>query len=166
MDFARDISNRVFYIDDYGIYEEGTPKEIFSNPKKPKTQSFIFNIQSYTFEVNSTHFDYAEMLGGLENFCFRHAIPRKTANKLQLLAEELMINILVLKYPECKLHITYSEKLATYQLSVSYYGEPENVIDNATDDLSAMMIKNLVKDIKHQYVEGKNVLSLRIGSEG
>lgn len=41
MAFARDVSNRVIYMADGRIEEEGSPKEIFSNPKKEKTRDFL-----------------------------------------------------------------------------------------------------------------------------
>ena len=34
MEFARDVSNRVFYMDEGLIYEEGTPEQIFDNPRQ------------------------------------------------------------------------------------------------------------------------------------
>ncbi len=91
MDFARDVSSRVMYIDEGGIYEEGSPAEIFRNPQKPKTQTFIYNIRSYQFEVTSIGFDFVEMISGVENFCFRSAIEKKTANKLMLLTSTLLL---------------------------------------------------------------------------
>ena len=41
MDFARDVSNRVFYMDEGTIYEAGTPQQIFERPQKEKTRAFI-----------------------------------------------------------------------------------------------------------------------------
>ena len=41
MGFARDVSTRVFYMDEGVIYEDGTPADIFSTPKKPKTIDFV-----------------------------------------------------------------------------------------------------------------------------
>ena len=159
MDFARDVSNRIFYMDEGGIYEDGIPEEIFESPKKPKTQAFIYNIRSYNYEITSRDFDYVEMLGGIENFCFRHAIDKKAANKLQLLAEELVINIVTPKYGACSLNLNFSEKLGTYELSVSYSGEPSNALETAEDDLSAMMVKGNAKEIRHKYAEGKNTIT-------
>jgi len=156
MDFARDVSNRVFYMDEGGIYEEGSPEEIFSDPKKPKTQAFIFNIRSFNYEVASRDFDYVEMLGGVENFCFRHAIEKKTANKLQLLAEELVINIIAPQYGACSLNLSFSEKLGTYELSISYAGQESDALESAEDDLSAMMVRNSAKEIRHSYADGVN----------
>jgi polar amino acid transport system ATP-binding protein len=157
MDFARDVSDRVLYMDEGGIYEEGDPKDIFSNPQKSKTQNFVYNIQSYHYEVFSRDFDYVEMLGGVENFCYRHAIERKIANKLRLLSEELIINIIVPKHGACSLNLNFSGKLNTYELSVSYDGENVNALDMAEDELSAMIVRNSA-EILHKYVDGKNVI--------
>ena len=197
MDFARDVSSRVFYMDSAdgedgagagtgadgdgrddtgtgdgggigagagagGIYEEGSPADIFEHPKKPKTQAFIYNIRSFCFEVTSRDFDYVEMLGGVENFCFRHAIDRKTANRLRLLTEELIINIVTPQYGACSLKLNYSEKLGTYELSVAYAGDMADALENADDDLSATMIRNIAKDIQHEFTGGKNTITVTL----
>ena len=41
MGFAREVSDRVFFIDEGVIAEEGTPEELFSNPKSPRLQEFL-----------------------------------------------------------------------------------------------------------------------------
>lgn len=38
MKFARDVSNRIFYMDEGGIYEEGSPEQIFEHPVREKTR--------------------------------------------------------------------------------------------------------------------------------
>jgi len=159
MDFARYVSNRVFYMDEGGIYEEGSPDEIFNSPKKPKTREFIFNIHTFSYEITNGDFDYAEMLGGVENFCFSRAIEKKTAGKLRLLAEELVVNIITPKYGACLLCMRFSEKLGTYELSVSYNGENSDALNTAEDELSAMIVRHNAKELRHTYAEGKNTLT-------
>jgi len=44
MGFARDIANRVCFLDAGQILEEGTPEEIFTAPKEPRTQQFLQSI--------------------------------------------------------------------------------------------------------------------------
>ena len=41
MGFAREVSDRVLFMDDGIIAEEGTPEEIFSNPKNKRTKEFL-----------------------------------------------------------------------------------------------------------------------------
>jgi len=44
MNFARDVSDKVIFMDDGVIAEEGTPEEVFLNPKNQRTKEFL---QSY-----------------------------------------------------------------------------------------------------------------------
>ena len=41
MGFAREVANRVLFMSDGVILEEGTPKEIFENPRNPRTRDFL-----------------------------------------------------------------------------------------------------------------------------
>jgi len=41
MKFARDVSDRVVYMDAGKIVEEGSPLEIFENPKSQRLQDFL-----------------------------------------------------------------------------------------------------------------------------
>jgi len=41
MGFAREVADRVIFMDDGLIVEEGTPEEIFSHPKEPRTIDFL-----------------------------------------------------------------------------------------------------------------------------
>ena len=41
MSFARDIANRVCFLDEGRILEQGPPEEIFTSPREPRTQEFL-----------------------------------------------------------------------------------------------------------------------------
>ena len=44
MSFARDIANRVCFLDEGRILEAGTPEQIFTSPTEPRTQQFLERI--------------------------------------------------------------------------------------------------------------------------
>lgn len=44
MGFAKEVASRVIFMDDGCIVEEGTPREIFSNPKEERTAMFLSKI--------------------------------------------------------------------------------------------------------------------------
>ena len=44
MGFAREVSNRVMFMDEGIIMEENTPEELFSNPKSERLQSFLAKV--------------------------------------------------------------------------------------------------------------------------
>ena len=44
MGFAREVGDRILFMDNGKIVEEGSPEEIFSNPKHPRTADFLSKI--------------------------------------------------------------------------------------------------------------------------
>lgn len=44
MGFAREVGDRVLFMDDGNIVEQGTPEEIFSNPQNPRTKDFLSKV--------------------------------------------------------------------------------------------------------------------------
>jgi len=44
MGFAREVGNRVLFMDEGKILEEGTPDEIFNHPKHPRLQDFLAKV--------------------------------------------------------------------------------------------------------------------------
>jgi polar amino acid transport system ATP-binding protein len=44
MAFAREVSNRVLFLDDGMIAEDGTPEEVFGNPKCDRLKSFLAKV--------------------------------------------------------------------------------------------------------------------------
>ena len=46
MEFARDVSDRVIFMDKGVIAEEGTAEQIFTNPQKERTKEFLMRVLS------------------------------------------------------------------------------------------------------------------------
>lgn len=44
MGFAREVGNRVLFMDDGKILEEGTPEDIFGNPQSPRLKDFLSKV--------------------------------------------------------------------------------------------------------------------------
>ena len=44
MGFAREVGSRIFFMDEGKILEQGTPTEIFGNPKHPRLQEFLAKV--------------------------------------------------------------------------------------------------------------------------
>jgi polar amino acid transport system ATP-binding protein len=162
MQFARDVSTRVFYMDEGGIYEEGSPAEIFERPQKPKTQAFIYKIRSFYFEIQSRDFDNVAMLSGIDTFCFNHAVDAAIAQKLRLIAEELVINLVVPRFGACELTVSFSDQLGRYEVSAQYPAEDIDALDSAEDHLAAMMIRGTASEVTHSFDAGVNTLKMAL----
>ncbi len=124
MDFAKKISNRVFYMDDGGIYEEGTPKQIFERPQKDKTRKFIQRLSSLSYRIEDTEFDFQPVIDELQAYAEKLLIENERTSKLQIALEEICVNNLFqIEEPNIFARIDYSEKSDILSLDLKYKGE-------------------------------------------
>lgn len=125
MDFARKISNRIFFMDEGGIYEEGTPRQIFDRPQKEKTRKFIYRLSSLSYRVNTPDYDFDIIRDELQGYSEKLLIELERVSKLTMALEELCINTLIRnsETPDFKINIDYSEKSDVLSLLIRYNGE-------------------------------------------
>jgi len=166
MDFARDVSSRVLYMDEGLIYEEGTPQQIFENPQKEKTRAFINRIRSFNYRISSPDYDLYAMNAEIEAFCEKQILPRKTRHNLLLVVEELLqMYQPYLRSTTLELTISYSEKKESLELVVESTGEeainPFNK-DLLPDELGLNIINSLAEHIECQRINNKNRLTLQM----
>lgn len=133
MNFAKNVSNRVFYMDEGTVYEDGSPKQIFENPQKEKTRAFIKNLSAFAIKTSLEDFDYPKSIAGIERFGIRQGLDRKTINKLQIIFEEL-----------CTIYLFEHEK--TEYISILFeHQEEEEMIEITFKHNSEV---NLVEDMQ------------------
>jgi len=163
MKFAQDVSNRIFYIDEGIIYEEGTPNQIFFNPQKTKTKQFIKKLRILEKHIISHQsFDLIECINSIENFGHKHFISDKTIKNTQLIFEELCLQILLPHFKNSGFNIDftaeYSEENQTITLHFSYTGNEFNPFDNLVDELSLRLLNGIIKEIKFDF-DNKQAMS-------
>ncbi len=165
MEFARDVSNRVFYMDEGLIYEEGTPAEIFGSPRKEKTRAFVNRIRSYHYRILTPDFDRYAMNAEIETFCEKHILPRDTRYNLMLVIEE----VLEILKPEfgrmpLELSVSYSEKTNAVEVVFERGGEQPNPLESdQPDDLGIKIIRSAAEAVDYQVADGRSRLVIRIG---
>lgn len=164
MDFARDVSNRVFYMDEGIIYEEGTTQQIFENPQKEKTKSFINRVRQFNYHISSIDYDIYELNAKIESFCEKHILPKKLRNNTLLLVEELL-EIITARLDQIDIYLTlsYAEKQNILKLIIENTGEEFNPLEgDLPDELGLAIIKNFSENIEYQRVDLRNRLSLTV----
>ena len=77
MRFARDVSSRIFFMNEGVIYEDGTPEQIFEHPVHSATKAFVNRIQKLVYEIDSDEFDYLQIHTGINRFCIKYNITDK-----------------------------------------------------------------------------------------
>lgn len=126
MDFARKISNRIFFMCDGGIYEDGTPKQIFEQPRKEKTKRFINRLSSLTYHVLDEDYDFESMYDEFQSYAEKLLIENERVSKVQLAIEEICVNNLLQREDvdhDVLIGIDYSEKKDVLTLRVRYKGD-------------------------------------------
>ena len=156
MEFAKNVSTRIIYMDQGGIYEEGHPDVIFKNPVKERTKAFIHRIKSYNFQIDSEEYDFIKMMNNLISFCNMHALTKANTYKAQLIVEELAP--LLPKESPANICFSFPENQKEFSVVAEYGGDKINILDSS--ELGALLIKGATESINHDYHE-KNTLLLK-----
>ena len=162
MEFARNLSSRVFYMDEGLIYEEGTPQQIFDHPQKEKTRAFINRIRSLSYRFTSPDYDLYALQAGMEIFCEKHMLSKKVTGYVLHMAEEVLG--LQTDYSEIQLNLSYSEKDGSVELICESAGQPANPLEQGVneDDIGIRLIRARCSGIDYRYENGKNILVLKM----
>jgi polar amino acid transport system ATP-binding protein len=154
MKFARDVSSRVFFLDEGVIYEEGTPLEIFDHPVKEKTKMFVNRMKVFHYEILSKEFDFIGMDAQLETFGMHHTMSKKMIKSLQMMVEELCVQTILPSLPEenidIQITVEYAADGSQTLMEVVYNGDPADRLQTA-DELSAALIRNMAAKIEYSY---------------
>ena len=159
MNFARAICNRVFYMDEGGIYEDGTPEQIFEQPQKERTRRFIRKLKVLEFTVDSPDFDFIGAGSDLDRYCIQNDIPPRTKYRIHLAIEELVQQMLrpVLGKTTVYVTVEYSPVQEQASVTVTYGGER---FDPASGDnaLSYRVLQSSVEELSYSYEAGTNTV--------
>lgn len=154
MRFARDVSTRIFYMDQGVVYEEGTPEQIFEHPREERTRVFINRIRDYHYIIRSPRYDLYELQAGMMQFCAKYFLPQLVQFNVQLLTEEVL-QIIPLDKGEIDLVLKYSEKTGGVSLEVLMPAGIVSVLKNknfSPDDLSMTIVRGLCENM-HEVVD-------------
>ncbi|HAG70197.1 MAG TPA: amino acid ABC transporter ATP-binding protein [Lachnospiraceae bacterium] len=156
MNFARDVSTRVFYMDQGVIYEEGSPEQIFDSPQKDRTRQFINHLKVFEKTIDAEECDYLELISEIEQFAYKNLINRKLVYRMQTLTEELCINTILNGDPEIRkldLIFEFAGDGESSRMTVTYEGRDKNPVYGA-DELPRALFTNACGDISYSFENG------------
>jgi polar amino acid transport system ATP-binding protein len=139
-------------MDEGGVYEDGTPEEIFDNPKLEKTIRFIKHLKVFENLITSKDFDFIGFNTSLEEFGRRNQVPQKTIYRAQSVFEELGVQCILPKLDkEFRLNVAfeYSQEEETLSMSMKYDGEHFDV-RNTPNIISFAIAENASKSIDYE----------------
>ena len=169
MNFAREVADRVLFFADRGIYEQGSPSEIFDNPKGEKTIAFIRKLKYFSYEIRQKDFDLLEMQGMIHNFSEKYGLAPSLSYRLELCCEELIYEMISGCCPDGQnvnidIGISYSEADGSTVINLSCRGKKFNPFSLPEDDdvhLGITMLNRIANGrITHNYSDGVNTIDI------
>lgn len=130
MALARNVSTRVLFLSEGGIYEEGSPRDIFDHPQRPLTREFVRARVPFVIQIRSREFDVSEMIERITNKASYDQIPQELIQKATDMFEIVVLKVLM---PELKdpIEIEISMEIFSESIvfTILYNGEPFNPKD-------------------------------------
>ena len=152
MNFAKAICNRVFYMDRGGIYEDGTPEQIFNAPQKELTRRFVRKLKVLEFNIESREFDFQGAGTEMDRYFIKNDVPPKTKYRIRLAFEELIQQMLLPLLGSVPVHVTveYAPEEEKTTFTVSYGGERYDPSEG-DNKLSFKVLEASVDELKYTY---------------
>ncbi len=171
MNFAKDVSNRVFFMDEGVILEEGSPDEIFDDPKNDKTRRFIRNTRSLEISLTEDVVSFDEGINSILRFAVRHMISRHLMMKMQLLLEELCFKTvipMVKGRPVMKVSFEVNDNNEAgddnediVSMTVTYAGEDKDPLAGA-DEISRSLINSACRKLEFVHKNGSCSVNITV----
>ncbi|MCM1415727.1 MAG: amino acid ABC transporter ATP-binding protein [bacterium] len=164
MKFARDVSTRIFYMDEGEIYEEGTPAEIFETPKRERTRAFVKRLKALRFEITSTDYDFIAMSESLQQFGEKHFLSRRQTDHLRYAFEEICALNIIPNWDgtdAVEVLTEYYEESGKLSMRFTWGGGRYDPLTEG-DELSLRLLRNVLTDSSYVYEDGENRLTVAL----
>lgn len=162
MNFARDVSTRVFYMDEGIIYEEGTPKQIFDNPQTEKARMFINRVRNLHFTITSADYDLYALNSEIDAFSSKHFFTEKRRRSLIHITEEIL-QILPIE-GGVDISMEFSEKSGEVSFRIVQHAYAKPILEDPDIDLiSLSIIKGICRETSEKILDSSVEIVLLIG---
>ena len=155
MRLAKSVSSRILFMDQGGVYEDGTPEQIFDHPQRERTRNFIYRVRTWEYAISAS-IDIYEMMANLESFCRLQFMGKKASNDCQLSVEELVMGYLLpvlRKSPDkvAVIRIEAGEEEKGFSLVVDTRDLPgADFMAGEQNELANILLQNLLKRMPDQ----------------
>ena len=160
MEFARTVSNRVMYLDQGVIYEEGSPEEIFDNPTRNRTRQFVQRMNVLEKKLDHDGFDHIGLASDIESFGFKHGIDyNKIHHAVEVFEELCLKNMLADNSLTEHIHYLFecSERDNMANVTLVWKGAQVNPLDSLPEAFKKSLTE-CCKEIVFTASENNNAL--------
>ena len=162
MKFARDVSTRVFYMDQGAIYEEGAPEQVFEAPQTDRCRAFVHRLKTFHVEIRSKGFDFIGAASEIDAFARRQLLSAGQSVKYQQIFEELCVAVILPALPEggdwtLAFDAACREDGSECEATIRWQGEPFDPLKEG-NELSVRLAVSKTRSCVHSYDGGVNLV--------
>ena len=163
---VKEIADKVIFMHDGRICEEGTPADLLNLPKQAATRSFLSYQKNMIYRIEHVQFDRPELNARIECYCNRFGLGSQAFHFVQLVVEELL-NLLPLENG-LVLVLSKSDTEVRMSLDVTLPFSETMYLDamQAKDDLSLSIVEGLCEVmLETTNEEGRKLIHLELNKE-
>ena len=158
LNLVKRVSNRVLFLNEGIVYEDGTPQQIFENPQREKTRYFIDQQRYLKVSVTPSSVDLDQAFFRIRHYVQDNGLSDSIGFGLKIILDELVAGIIAkkLKSEEKILFTVFTEK-NKIDVQIKYSGMQYNPF-NDTDEITRMLLQHF-GDFTYTYDDGINIIS-------
>ena len=163
MKFARDVSTRVFYMDEGVVYEDGTPEQVFDHPKTDRCRAFVHRLKTLHLDIDSKEFDFIGAATDIDGFARKQLLSAQQSLKYQQIFEELCVTSILPALPDDGCSMSFdalcSEDGSECEAVIRWNGDKFDPLTQG-DELSTALALSRTRSGEHAYADGVNTVTI------
>ena len=153
MRFARNIASNILFLAEGGVYEEGSPDQIFDNPQKDLTRRFIYRSRMYEEALNKTDIDIYELCSRIRQYAIAYGLTRKQSKGIEYFCEELVYPLIM--FNNAVLRIIADENRNEYSITAEFKGLNKDPLSlECIDELGLSIVKAYSSSLNSSCING------------
>ena len=153
MRFARNIASNILFLAEGGVYEEGSPDQIFDNPQKYLTRRFIYRSRMYEEALNKTDIDIYELCSRIRQYAIAYGLTRKQSKGIEYFCEELIYPLIM--FNNAVLRIIADENRNEYSITAEFKGLNKDPLSlECIDELGLSIVKAYSSSLNSSCING------------
>lgn len=153
MRFARNIASNILFLAEGGVYEEGSPDQIFDNPQKDLTRRFIYRSRMYEEALNKTNIDIYELCSRIRQYAIAYGLTRKQSKGIEYFCEELIYPLIM--FNNAVLRIIADENRNEYSITAEFKGLNKDPLSlEYIDELGLSIVKAYSSSLNSSCING------------
>lgn len=158
MRFAKSVASKVIFLAEKGIYEQGTPEQVFDHPSKILTQRFLYRSRMFESKLDGASLDLYALSSQMRTFLLRYEHESRQVKLIPTLCDELIYPVFhnaEAPARSASVRLLCSETSTNHTLLISFRGLSGDPLEEPyLDELNLKLLNGFAQFIFSRKKEG------------